>query len=443
MLFVSLLEKSGKAMSGSDISVVDSDNDPDFTAVILDSGSSDENERVSGVAAISGVAGPSGIGRDPHGSGARPSGSDVSGVSESSDPTVSGSRSHGRTREKQLRPKVGRSRVRGESKQAVAKRRRNLGLEYTTVTGSKMSAKKIGPPCADGCFVRVGDESVRAINERFWAMGNYDAQNSYIQKMVRTVPIKRKYTKAPVSARVNHEYSVKYHKEFIVCRSGFVNIHGISMRRLKTQLAKMKAFPTGSAPGDQRGRRPNGRKITGVVLNRVHEHIQSLPTITSHYSRAKSPHHKYPDHGASVKELHGKYLVWMADNHPQEKTVKERFYRKLFAECYNMGSEAPEKDTCSKCDRLAAKVNASVSEQEKMDLEERLTSQKAKGREVQHFLKDVKDLADSNVRVVAMDLHQTFPCPRLPTGIAYYLQKLWVYNLCIYDIGIHRTCTPD
>ena len=38
------------------------------------------------------------------------------------------------------------------------------------------------------------------------------------------------------------------------------------------------------------------------------------------------------------------------------------------------------------------------------------------------------------VRNVAMDLQQTLPCPRISTGVAYYLRKLWVYNFCVYDL---------
>ena len=113
----------------------------------------------------------------------------------------------------------------------------------------------------------------------------------------------------------------------------FLNIHDLSRKRVAVQLNKMRASVTGTPPGDKRGKHAPVHKISEERVARVHEHIQSLPTTTSHYRRAKSPHRMFLESGVTVKELYNKYLYWMEENQYQEEVVKEDYYRKIFTQC--------------------------------------------------------------------------------------------------------------
>ena len=64
-------------------------------------------------------------------------------------------------------------------KKNIAKRKRNTGDEYVGVSGKVEEKRKIGPPCKDGCFEKLGMDNVRAIHESFWALGDFDKQNSF------------------------------------------------------------------------------------------------------------------------------------------------------------------------------------------------------------------------------------------------------------------------
>ena len=342
------------------------------------------------------------------------------------------------------REKKGRKASRGLSADEEVKKKRNLGLEYVSYrTGKKVEAKRVRSPCKDGCYDRVNDNARQAILKNFWSIGNFNEQNYYISQHVKPVPVKRRYGGGKHSVpRQNFEYSVKYLNEtFKICRVAFMHIHDISNGRLQGQMHRMRLSETGTSPADKRGRHGTEpkMKITGIRLARVHEHIQSLPTTASHYTRAKSPHRQYLEDIASVKDLYDMYKVWLSENEYEEEPVKLEYYRKVFAQEYNISFRPPKKDTCSTCDA----TNASMQQkrdagEDDSDLQATLDAHKALAKEAQALLgaqaKIVPTEGEPIVKSIAMDLQQTLPCPRISTGLAYYLRKLWVYNFCIHDI---------
>lgn len=435
----------------SDVSVSeDTIDDPDFVPIMEHAVGGDDNGDRSEMEADDG----DGDGDDHHrsavgdvgeGDEAIPS---VSGEGADAMPSVSGLRVRGRSRDRSARAvshkeqtKRGRTRVRGEWAHEKAKRLRNLGKEYFSYsTGKKIPARKIGEPCKDGCFAKLGVDVVEDVFKRFWEIGDYDKQNAYITQRVRSVPVKRKYTKSGQSSRVNYEYTVKhYDAVHKVCRRGFISIHGINEKRLHIHIQRVKVSPTGTGVDDKRGKAPNPKTVTGITLERVHEHIANLPTTSSHYTRAKSPHRRYLESGGTIKGLHSKYFSWMNENYPEEETVSTRYYEKVFTEQYNIGFQPPKKDTCGFCDATKVAIEEKkASELDASELETKLREHKEQAKMVQQLLSSQSDLVQSDseesVRVIAMDLQQTLPCPRVSTGIAYYARKLWVYNFCIFDI---------
>ena len=355
------------------------------------------------------------------------------------------SRGHGRGRERAgTRGKKGRKQVRGLSADEAVKKKRNLGQEYVSYrSGKTVQARRVGSPCKDGCFDRVCEEARNTILKNFWAIGNYNEQNSYIAQFVKPVPVKRRYGRGKHAVeRKNFEYTVKYLNEtFKICRVAFMHIHDISNTRLQLQMKRMRLSESGTSPGDKRGRHGTEPKlkITGARLDRVHEHIMSLPTTSSHYTRAKSPHRQYLDDCTSVKELYEKYTYWMTEKGYEEEPVKLEYYRKIFAQDYNISFKPPKQDTCSTCDEIQATMQQKQAAGEDVsELQATLDQHKDLAKEAQTLLGSQVDYVPTEgepiVKSIAMDLQQTLPCPRISTGLAYYLRKLWVYNFCIHDI---------
>ena len=353
-------------------------------------------------------------------------------------------RGRGRVRQRGSVEKKGRVLRKSKSHDDTVKEKRNLGKEYVSyrsVRKSTVQARRIRSPCKDGCYDKVPEAARNAIFTNFWNIGNYNDQNSYISQCINQVPVKRRYGQDMRMLRLNYSYTVKYQEESIqVCRTAFLHIHDISNTRLRLQANRLRMSETGTPPGDKRGRHGTEpkQKITGARLQRVHEHITSLPTTSSHYTRAKSPHRLYLDGCSSVKDLYSKYKCWMRDNEYQEELVKVGMYRKIFTQEYNIAFKPPKKDTCTTCDELNATITQKLENNEDVTaLEERLELHKKVAKEGQELLKsqvDVKEIEGLSVRTVCMDLQQTLPCPRISTGLAYYLRKLWVYNFCIHDV---------
>ena len=66
-----------------------------------------------------------------------------------------------------------------------------------------------------------------------------------------------------------------------VCRDPFINLHGISVKRVK-RLCTLLA--QGKSPKDAHGKHKNSREMCGEELQKINAHINSFPVHESHYS---------------------------------------------------------------------------------------------------------------------------------------------------------------
>lgn len=328
-------------------------------------------------------------------------------------------------------PSRGRKRTRNPAvwKKNVAKHKRNVGEAYISVkTNRHVAARAIGPPCADGCFDRVGREGIRAIFEAFWALGDYELQNAYIQKLVKTVPIKRKRTLAEVSRR-SHTflYSVMINgASHSVCKRGFASMHGLSLSRVESASKKMTL--TGTLITDKRGRRVPQNKIVGMQADRVREHIKLLPAMSCHYSRFKAPHRRYLDSSLTIKKLYDSYVEWMEKEHSNEPFVTFSYYSDVFTKEFNICFAPPDSDTCTTCDTLNAAIKNDAENLEKVaEHQMNLQAHKAEADEAQNLMKIWKNNDDDDVRAVAVDLQGS---NKLSQHLACQLESLTTNAKC-------------
>ena len=324
----------------------------------------------------------------------------------------------------------------------VAKAKRNLGQAYhSPYTGDDVRARVLGTPCRDGCFAKVGQDQVKAIFARFWALGNFEAQTNYIIGRVKPKAIKRKRTANVVSRRsTTNQYSVHYQgTDYPICKEGFAAMHGISKRKVEYALSTKKT-DTGTAEPDKHGRQTPQNKIAGDRLAHVHEHINMLPVTSSHYTRAKSPNRKYLGSEGSIPQLYSKYKEWLHQAKPGQEPVNLRFYRTVFSEEYNIGFEPPKKDVCTTCGRLETLI--SRKNEEGLDataVQEELRLHQTRYRRARQELQTAKTDPDPFRMAIVIDLQQTLPCPRLTVGQAYYKRKLWVYNFAVTNLKDNKT----
>ena len=318
----------------------------------------------------------------------------------------------------------------------VMKRKRNRGEGYSRVTGRHVEPRCVGPACRDGCYDKITMPIVRDLHKQFWQIGDFGLQNAYIQKNVSIVAVKRRRpVKNPESERRrknSRTYHLTYENvRFNLCQKGFLGVLGISETRLRTALSSVS--PKSSCPrGDKRGRHPCPRRIPPATVARVLQHILSFPTVSSHYTRAKSPHMRYLEGNLNIRKMYRLYMLWMEEFYPEERRVKLGFYRRKF-NTFRLGFKPPMTDTCSFCDSMNVQIKKATPDLID-ELKEKKKEHLRKARAGQNLMKELAKDKDPDTRCICIDLQQTLPVPRMATSVAYYQKKLWLYNLCIHDL---------
>ena len=147
--------------------------------------------------------------------------------------------------------------------QTCAKRARNTGKAYISRdTGKQVPARVVGPPCKDNCFDKIGPDKIKEIYDNFWSIANYDLQNAYLSKLVSSTDITKGHVRSVLA----------------------------------------KQTPTGDITPDQRGQHGTCR-VSQERRQSAIDHIASVPKLSSHHSRAKSPYRKYLATGLNVTKM--------------------------------------------------------------------------------------------------------------------------------------------
>ena len=236
-------------------------------------------------------------------------------------------------------------------------------------------------------------------------------------------------------------YTVMYgDKETKVCKKGFVAIFGISEKRARVALCKMTLGKTTTL--DQRGKQSTVTKFIGDKADLVRVHIRMLPTMTSHYSRAKSQNRVYMDSNLSIVKLYDMFVSFMKQDHPDVEIVSFNYYSKVFRTEFNIGFAPPKIDSCNACDLFVASLSNAKQLgmfQEALDeIRRNMEWHKELGRQGRSLIDDFHDDSD-DIMVLCFDLEQTLPTPKLSASVAYYKRKLWTYNFCIYNLQTRKS----
>lgn len=105
--------------------------------------------------------------------------------------------------------------------------------------------------------------------------------------------------------------------------------------------------------------------------------------------------------------------------------------------------EPPTSDTCNKCDKMNNELDGLVTGQddEKIrEIKEVKVMHLARASAGQKLLKEYIGDKDNNLACICIDLQQALPTPKLSTGLQFYKQKLWTYNLGVHNVKTHKGC---
>lgn len=335
-------------------------------------------------------------------------------------------------------PQKKRKRAPSAWRRNVEKKRRDSGQEYKTYKDITVQARRVGPPCQcpKKCYDLVGDESVKKIFEEYWKMASHNAQSSYLASRVTVKDVIRRYAGPDSKRQHSCEYFVMVNNnKIVVCRTAFCNMHNISAKRVANVRTKMGE--TGVAPVDRRGTNPAQNKFPDDVVEMAKQHIKSLPTCTSHYSRAKSLHRVYLPPGYSQHKCYDLFKEQCEERDVDpSKIVSLSKYCKIFT-AFNIGTNPPMVDTCSTCDRLNRELEVASNNKDSVTHSSLLTQKKVhvvKAKVARNIMDAYSEDNDPSLCVIAMDLQQTLATPRLTTNVAYYKRKMWTYNFGVHNL---------
>lgn len=131
-----------------------------------------------------------------------------------------------------------------------------------------------------------------------------------------------------------------------------------------------------------------------------------------------------------------KYLDYFKEKNVSP--VSEDKYKQIFNEKYNIGFKLPKSDTCKTCDMIHIKLSNLTTRDERRGIlllqkEKELHLRRMHGKLTQ-FTAEAKTHPD-RLHTINIDPQQTLPTPILTCGHAFYLRKLWTYNVGIHDCG--------
>ena len=200
----------------------------------------------------------------------------------------------------------------------VAKRQRNLGQEYKSpFTGKTVVGREIGPPCPCKmkCFEKIGHDTVHAIHNEYWATGNKQMQEAFVQKHSKQKEVARRTTENEENLRSGNWVHWVYvdNKEVVICKKAFASIIGIQPIQINRYCAKVT--PAGVQIPDGRGHHSNHYRIPPENHQLVRTHIDSIPKVTSHYCRKASQDILYLQQNVmSLVDLYNLYITWLREN---------------------------------------------------------------------------------------------------------------------------------
>lgn len=252
----------------------------------------------------------------------------------------------------------------------IRKRKLNLGEAHSNTRSRWVEGKKMKEPCDQFCKFKctsnINERDRHAIFTNYWQMGDINRQRDFlIRHMEKVEP---KYRRHKVSSDEIRDNNNKYYfevngVEIRVCKKYFLNTLSISDQTTRTALQKM-TNKNGILDLDQRGRHTTRKnRISDEIKNDIRRHIESIPTIESHYLRAQTTR-KYFEGSLDLATL---YRLYKEKCTLDGTTIAHYFqYAHIFNYEYNIGFYNPKKDQCTLC---ATFMNS--SEEEKLQLQDK------------------------------------------------------------------------
>ena len=262
-------------------------------------------------------------------------------------------------------------------KKNIRKRARNSGEAHFN-TSNKFVPKRTARPFSCKCNFdcrAFSEEDRQTICSGYWASGSYAVQREFIARMVTEEPPKTGGSKRKASRRYHLQLDGSKGR---VCRGFFLATLDIGRSTVTCTMHKVQS--TGLLEPDHRGIHNSTPESTQLQSRQILDHINSFPTMESHYCR-KNSQHRYLDGDLNLSEMYEDYEKLQKDQ--GRKPLAKSTYKRIFKKEFNLSFHWPKKDACLLCHQLDSvelavhRVKADRARQEKESDKRRAQEDKA------------------------------------------------------------------
>lgn len=337
-----------------------------------------------------------------------------------------------------------RKRVQDEWQKNKAKRLRNTGQSYESIRkikkndGSterlkvKREERKMSAPCGEKCRLKcstkISQDHRQKIFDEYWQLGDLMKQRGFISSRMLDIKPKYRYQKAESRRRLNSSFFFDSNGQNIrICKHFFMSTLGINSRIIRTVIEKQNSMTKGILKQEMRGKHTNHNAVSKDIKEDIRAHINSIPRIPSHYCRAQTKK-EYIEGGKSVADLYRDYKDLCQENN--KPYANYLMYYTIFNQEFNIAFYSPKKDECELC--LAYK---NASQEEKNQMQNKYDTH-LKEKELSRSEKQADKASDKVVTVY--DLQAVLPCPIGNAPRLYYVSKLNVLNLTMFELQANQ-----
>lgn len=317
----------------------------------------------------------------------------------------------------------------------IKKRLRISGQSYANGKNINVPARKVKEKdcatCRYKCNSNFPEPERQNIFDQFWSMADVSRQKDFIINHTVTT-IKKRQTTQTESKRKN---SIKYRlttqgNQIRTCKDFFLKTLDITEKFARSALDGQSSINLGISPPSTHGKHAPANKISEERKNLIRNHINSFPTIESHYCR-KATTRQYLGENLNISKMYDLY-VSKCNNEWEVSAEKISLYRHIFNTEFNLGFHQPTKDACKYCEWFKG-----LNDHEKeVNLEEYNAHQNRKTQARDQKEEDKRQAQqESTFMAVTFDLEQVLTTPWSNVSSLFYSRKLSTYNLTVYELG--------
>ena len=315
-------------------------------------------------------------------------------------PTV---RTHNRTGVKLTRK---RTRNYDNWKSVQRKRLRQGGKVYMMSTGAIAEGKAVisckgdHGTCRFKCAVHFDEVSRQSIHTEHWCLSDDEKRQFYIHTTTNKGKARTRRAADVNKKKTSYVYYLSQHDHKIrVCKEFYLETLNIDAKRIVNRHLS-KNYIMGTPRLYVRGKHTKKTKCAQHAS--IRRHIESIPTIESHYCR-RDTKKTYIDGKLNMTILYEKYVEdYKLRN---EQPAKIHLCRDVFNHEYNIDFLKPKKDRCDMCEREKMQTASGPQEDEQLRF-----TQHIRGKTEAHNERN-KDRSNSSQFTVCFDMENVFALP--------------------------------